>query len=512
MAAQGKNTGLQVGLIIAVVVALIATVAAFIFYRNDQQTALRLDGVGREKANVQQVNETLRQELSVVKSKIGATASDVGLGADPGPGTVLGQLNAVIARTSAGGGENDLIAVAESLRAQLDAERTKLGEQAVALDKLQDQYESIRAQYDGTAQEYDKARGAAVADLADVQNTAEENLQTQITLRRQLEDQLKDKVAELEEVREAKDNRIAELRDQNEGLVLTNNQLTRKIEDADTRTFYRPSGYVVSTENRTNTVYVDLGRDDNLRPGVTFAVYDKNKVGPDGADKEAMKGMIEITSVDARTSQARVLDSTPGQPFTSGDPIHSPIWSPGRKGRYAFVGLIDLDGDGSYLGERQRLDRILEDNGAETSVYIDDDGNWIDGDDNLEENRPLDASTDMLVLADVPDPSEVPSLNQKTAARKMLDAQAELRRQATQNGVRTLTLKRFLESVGYAPKRRRYVSGEDNNFNTRRDGLNRAGDPDPMSATSGLYDPDRDRRRGLERRLPSNRFGGASDN
>ena len=78
MAAQGKNTGLQVGLIIAVVVALIASVAAFLLYRTDQQNEARYAAGQREKDSVQTAAESARQDLSLVKQALGVQAADVG--------------------------------------------------------------------------------------------------------------------------------------------------------------------------------------------------------------------------------------------------------------------------------------------------------------------------------------------------------------------------------------------------------------------------------------------------
>ena len=507
MAAQGKNTGLQVGLIIAIVVALIGLVAAFIFYRADQEANLRVAQLEQEKRGLGDRNEELFQELSVVKQKVGTTLSDVGLGeADPGPGTVLGELNRLIAANDTGSGATNLKDLIETLRGQLDDSRGKQGLAEVGRDLTKEELRTLEERKTAELEEIRKDRDAKVADLADVQNQFGEQLRTVEDAKRRVEDTLKATQVELEEERERLTARIESLKDEVDDLTRTNERVVRKLNDLDTGRFTTPSGKIVNTEPRTGLVVVNIGKNDNLRPGVTFTVYDKDLVGPSGADNTAAKGKIEIVRVGTRTSEARVLEKPPGVAFTPQDPIHSPIWSPGRKARVAFVGLIDLDGDGSYLGERDRLNRILNANGAEISVFVDDEGAWIDGDGDPSTNRPIDQTTEMLVLADTPDPAETPDPKGKEVARKILEAQRELRKQAFQNGVNVVTLRTFLESVGYQPKRRRYAPGDDADFNLKRGG-GRAADPNPGVTTSALFDPDRERRRSNTRDVPGqNRF------
>ena len=512
MAAQGKSTGLQVGLIIAVVVALIAAVAAFILYRNDQQNAARYASIDREKQNVQSAAERARQELSEVKRVLGITATETGAGADPAGDTVLGIANARIAALSDGGNATSVLEVAETLDAQLAAARTKESQLALEKAQLEQQYRQLERQFNEKAQQFSDVATRANADLSDVQAGAEEKITDSNRSRLEAEDALTALRAELQETKDRFQNQVRSLEDERDDLIRINQRLLAANEANDSKQFTSADGEVVRVEPRTETIYVDLGRNDQIRPGVTFSVYDKNEVGPNGGDRSALKGAIEILNVGNSLSEARILQDDYKNPISAGDPIFSPVWSRGQAGKFAFVGLIDLDGDGQTAGERDRLRRILDDAGSEFSVYIDDDGNWVDGDGDDSVDRPLDQQTEMLVIGEIPPADELTSESDRAKAEKMRVALKELQSQARRNGIPVKSLKVFLDSIGYQPKRRRYVPGQDADFNLKRGGNSRSADPNPGSTTSGLFSPDERRRGRTDQRLPSDRFrtGGAS--
>ena len=507
MAAQGKSTGLQVGLIIAVVVALIATVAAFIIYRQDGQNQVRYLQIEQEKSSVQTVNETLRRELEAIKGKAGSNASDSGIN-DPVPGTVLGELQAKIDALNTNQGETNLVQVAENLDTLLTAERKKAAEQSLVEAGLRQQINALNSKYAKESQQFADARTAAVTDRGKVQMDADERVQQEQTRRQQIEDQLASVKAELEEVKEQGANREATLQDQIQELVATNKRLLRQLQAQETESFPTPDGEIVNLQRSTDTVYLNIGARQNLRPGVTFSVYDKDKVGANGGDISAKKGSIEVVSVKDTISEARITEVVTLEPLSVGDKIFSQAWSPGRRSKFAFVGMIDLDGDGNYTGERSRLRRILDDNNAEISVYIDDDGNWVDGDADAAVDQPLDVDTEMLVLGYIPDPSDVTDPARKAAFTKMRQHLVEIRSQAERNGIDVKNLKTFLDLIGHTSSRRRFVPGDDPDFNLRGD-RQRQVDPNPSSPVSDLFSPNRGRRGSEIDPQPggNNRFG-----
>ena len=503
MAAQGKSTGLQIGLILAVAVAVVAVVAAFIIYKNDAANQAKLVALADQKESTQAANQKLREELEAVKQTVGVTASKVGLN-DAVAGTVLGELGSKIERLGPEK-ETTLVQVAENLAASLAAQERAVEERIRDITALEKKLNDREGQYDREKQEFRDQTTAAVNDRADVQTATEERVRAEEARRQELEDQLAATRAELEEERERLGNQIVALKDESDNYRNINSQLRAKLEGFETGRFTTPDAKIVSTQRTTGMVYLDIGARQKLRPGVTFSVYDKDKVGPSGGDAAALKGSIEVVSVGDRISEARVTEVTTQEPLSTGDPVFSPAWSPGRSSKFAFVGMIDLDGDGSTAGERDRLRRILDDAGAEISVYVDDDGEWVDGDGDPTVNQPIDLETEMVVHATIPDPSEVTDPARKAAFTKMRQARGELREQALQMGIPFKPLKTFLDSIGYVETRRRFAPGDDSDFNARNDG-SRAADPNPGQQTSGLYDQNRGRRGSQPDPQPSTRF------
>ncbi|MEM9701693.1 MAG: hypothetical protein AAF907_04550, partial [Planctomycetota bacterium] len=317
MAAQGKSTGLTVGLIIAVVVALIAMVAAFLFYRQNSQERLSYQTGQNEKESVKVQNETLRQELEAVKAVLGITVSEVGLG-DEADGTVLGDAKAKIDARKTNQGETNFVQVVDNLDEQLTAEKVKAGQQAIEIANLRNQLAAVEGKYNKVAQQDADAKRAAVADRADVQSQADERVRSEQERRQEIEDQLAATKAELEETKEQAANRIAALTEENEDYRVTNQRLTLELAAITQKTFGKPDGKIVNVQRGTDTVYLNLGSADELRPGVTFSVYDKDTVGPNGGDAGDVKGSIEVLSVDENVSEARITEVITLEPLSIG--------------------------------------------------------------------------------------------------------------------------------------------------------------------------------------------------
>lgn len=90
-------------------------------------------------------------------------------------------------------------------------------------------------------------------------------------------------------------------------------------------------------------VYINIGREDRVRTGLTFTIYSKRTgVSADARDK----GSIVVKSVSAGTAECRVLRAETGDPVVVGDLISNLAFS--SMGRPVFVvqGRFDLDGDG----------------------------------------------------------------------------------------------------------------------------------------------------------------------
>lgn len=115
--------------------------------------------------------------------------------------------------------------------------------------------------------------------------------------------------------------------------------------------FGKPDGRVVSVDNRTNTVWIDLGTADGLPERMTFSIgrdrhsqlmdlmerkqQKAGNVQNDGVEnvraQTDVKGVIEITRIQANRAEARILKNDVFASIRPGDLIYTPRWIPAER-------------------------------------------------------------------------------------------------------------------------------------------------------------------------------------
>ena len=125
------------------------------------------------------------------------------------------------------------------------------------------------------------------------------------------------------------------------------------------------------------------------------------------------------------------------------DPIYTPLWSAGRTEKFAFVGQIDVDNDGSFVGDRERLHEIVSASGAEISSEVLDDGSRIPkkADD---EPLPITEQTRFLVIGSIPEPLDEANLDRRAQLQQMQQHRTDMEKEARTSGVRHSTARNTL--------------------------------------------------------------------
>jgi len=104
-------------------------------------------------------------------------------------------------------------------------------------------------------------------------------------------------------------------------------------------------GQISLVNQKNRTVWLNLGRADELRSGVTFNVKAANQGTSSG---DSVKARIEVTEIlGPHLSEARILEDNLIHPLVPGDQVYTSLWHPGMQEHYAIVGQIDLDKDGN---------------------------------------------------------------------------------------------------------------------------------------------------------------------
>jgi hypothetical protein len=106
---------------------------------------------------------------------------------------------------------------------------------------------------------------------------------------------------------------------------------------------FEPDGKVILVDDQAKTVQINLGSNDHIYRGLTFAVYERGQPIPkDGKGKAE----IEVYNVGDSFSGARIIRSDKKNPVVVDDIIANLIWSSTKANTFVIAGDFDLNGDG----------------------------------------------------------------------------------------------------------------------------------------------------------------------
>ncbi|MFW5828842.1 MAG: BRCT domain-containing protein [Planctomycetota bacterium] len=89
------------------------------------------------------------------------------------------------------------------------------------------------------------------------------------------------------------------------------------------RTELTPDGSITAARANLGFVIIDLGWEDNLRPGTKFQVFASR------GGRNLVKGQVQVVRVEERIAHARILaELDPNDPIIVGDQLHNPIYDP----------------------------------------------------------------------------------------------------------------------------------------------------------------------------------------
>lgn len=450
MASSDKPTAFHLTLIFLVTLSLVLLVVTYLSYRDLAVAQSELATTKTELANANQAIERGLADLDAVKEALGTDVSEVGT--PDTPGTVLGELNRLVRENGRDLQAPNYAATLTAMRTSIDQLNADLAAAQQALQAEQDQLLKLKAQ-----------QQEQIAQIQNSQAGSESTLQNTIADRDEIVRQKDQQITTLREDLQRMQRESATLKDQMERMRDDFNEQMAQLEDINTRlrteldeiqrvSFEVPDGVIRRVDNTSRTVWINLGEEDNLRPQVTFSVYDEDHHGV-GRGPEDIKGRVEVTRIlGPHLSQARILEEDIFRPMTEGDVVHTPVWTAGLVEKFAFSGLIDFNQDGQ--SDRNQLHDMLQHAGAQISLEIDDDGNRIP------ENAELTSDTKFLVQGPIPDPAQYPADDpNRDRIQRLKEQEADLQERAQRQGIRILSLNDFLAFMGYKPTQRLFLPG-----------------------------------------------------
>jgi hypothetical protein len=457
VAARPPTAGSQNSLKAALVAFVVLTVASLAFaiylYTGQEELVQREEAARRAtQASNQQLQETqatLQAIASKVLGKQTSDAAEINAGLDAIVGVVFGR---------------DSVRLTDEQRVLLEQARLR------RQDPLQTTVKLLHENWDAKNQElaalktdYEQvtldleARTAQVQAIQDEFATEAERVRSQLG---ELEEQVAanqrawdESVSRLREQSESEGERASEQlaseRQQRQTLEQQLTQNQSRINDlVSTLASFRPSadttsllqiadGHVVQTVPDQNIVYISLGKRDNIKPGMTFAVYSRIRGIP--ADGKG-KATIRVNNVFDTTSECSLTTSNAGDPIVNGDVVANPVYDRNRKFNFVVAGDFDLDFSGS----------IDDPGGRQVRKMIEDWGGSL--------QETVDTRTDFVVLGAPPvSPFGAPgsddpggAASKQVQARQAFDA---AKQEARSLGIPVLTRTQFLHFVGFGVPR-----------------------------------------------------------
>jgi hypothetical protein len=149
-------------------------------------------------------------------------------------------------------------------------------------------------------------------------------------------------------------------------------------------------GRVVDVLGSSGQVFIDLGRKDRIKPGMTFEVYDdpgQIRIDSNTGEYSRGKASIQVIKVADSTATARVTRTSGSRPVVRDDVIANAVFNPEYRFKFLVYGKFDVDSNGAPTENEADFIR---------SRIIEWGGEVVDG-------QQLTGDLDFVVLGEVPD-------------------------------------------------------------------------------------------------------------
>jgi len=478
MAVQGSRAGLITAVVVFVILFVVATVFAIYYGVESNRVAQELETFQRKvvptylptgfEANTELVGlrdlqaeyatnnviDTVLAQRDLLSRKIAGTvvtAQDARKQTEDTLKASADAINLAKAGVTVPTGENLLNAI-RTLTTGVTSKQQQIG-------TLQQQVQQVKTDADRRITDLTTQLTTRNDDVRKAQAEAQASLstaQTDITTKQQNVEAIEKAIAEergstteainkLTSQVSDKDKEISLAKEQVEGLQARLGLLRVGTTDAIVR---RVDGNITRLAS-ADIVYVNLGYGDQVTPGLTFEVFDKNDgvpgLSPDETQIPSGKASLEITRVGATSSEARITRQVPGTQLFEGDLLVNLVYDRNTKFNFLVYGDFDMDQNGiATPSDADIVKRLVTQFGGKVVNQVTVNTDFI------VMGRPLEA----IKLS--PEEQNDPQLVKKQAdIDNAITAYDEVLGQAQALNVPVLNQNRFLYFVGYFDQARR---------------------------------------------------------
>jgi hypothetical protein len=314
-------------------------------------------------------------------------------------GYLVAQRDGLVQRIS--GDKRDTLA---SIEAKLQGAEGSEGSLLAMLSSRDTQLQGLTQQL-ATAE---AARTQALEDLKNESNRIATITSQHAATLKQLNEQIGTMSGDNEAYRKAIEEYRAAMSAQNEGVRTASDESTRRLQDQinklteeklvleanlaklrgeRSKTAFRGDaesalvdGTIIGLNEADGSVTINLGRQQKMVLGMTFAVYGSPAAMKPDADGNipAGKATLEVISVGDLTSVARVTRELRGNPVVRGDVIANAAYDPNKVYRFVVFGNFDTDRDGlPTVAERGEIESMIRGWGGEVTEDLQGDADFV---------------------------------------------------------------------------------------------------------------------------------------
>jgi len=466
----GSRAGLITTLVIFVVLFFVAAIFAAVKYSESERRRVEFEQMQRQyntvisrgdAATVSGTIETLRSQAGMpgrtyyeIVTQQQKDLIRLLAGADVTPRVARERFDQLISTANtrlAGAGQVASGSAQDAIKSLLDLAQQQLDNLAAREAQIRDleaRMNEARRVHEAALAESQKGRNAALdAAAAAARSVADYRRQKDSEIAN-LESTVRDRIESAQRQVTELSNQLAEANKQLETLRKERRQLVARLDRVRpvsiAELIMRQADGRVTRVDRSGTVYINLHAGQQIIPGMTFQVYDRNQgvppTPPDGLDSEAEmpvgKGSIEVIAVGPLYSECRIIRRTPGENIYEGDIVANLAYDKNVRWKFRIYGNFDLDQNGmATAAERVQIERLVTQWGA---LVVDD----------------VTPDTDFVVLGKepiipVPEDDSPVSLYEVELAEAALKAYQAVRDKALDLNIPVLNQNRFLYLIGY---------------------------------------------------------------
>jgi hypothetical protein len=437
---RGENQGLQIAVITFVMTTIFLSVTTFLFYRQagEAETAAATAQAAASEANTKAT--TLAKENMRLKEISGFS-----------PDETIDNINSTLSREMA---ELEQLTIPQDKQNYRDALRftlTALRDRDARLAAADTEIATLKAQNQAYKAQIDVQLQALQQQASEAEKLAQQRHQEKVeadNLKNEqlgaMQKRLDDQVAEADKKAKEQEEEIKRKGEEVAKLTQNVQLLDEKIDQLDPHVFEDPDGEIRWVNQRTRTVWINLGHADNLRRQTTFSVV---AAGEHVVLTEKRKGRIEVTQIlGEHLAEARILEDDVSDPIVPGDQVYTPLWHPGRQVHFAIAGFIDVDGDGR--DDRDVIVTLIEMSGGVIDEQLMPDGTRA--------GPGMTVDTRYLIFGKSPETAPPPGSEGAEEAvpvaadgKVLHEEYANMLNDAKKLGIELINVEKFLQHIGW---------------------------------------------------------------